>query len=109
MHTVLTGAARGPDRAVTEIEASTSARVGEPTPIRVHVSTSEAAGVAVPVRLFDGARELAHATVVSPGAGLDAVAEMRVRPDRAGLAVWTARVDSLSGESSAAETVGRTV
>jgi len=103
VHTVLTGAARGPDRAVTEIEASTSARVGEPTPIRVHVATSEAAGVAVPVRLFDGARELAHATVVSPGAGLDAVAEMRVRPDRAGLAVWTARVDSLPGESSAAD------
>lgn len=102
VHTVLTGAARGPDRAVTEVEASTTARVGEATPVRVHMATSEARGGVMTVRLLDGARELGRATVVSPGAGLEAVAEMRVTPTRAGLAVWTARVDSLAGQASAA-------
>jgi hypothetical protein len=102
VHTVLTGVARGPDRAVTEVEASTTARVGEATPVRVHIATSEARGVAVTTRLLDGTRELGRATVLSPGAGLEAVAEMRVTPTRPGLAVWTARVDSLAGETSVA-------
>ncbi len=102
VHTVLTGVAGGPDRAVTEVEASTSARVGEATPVRVHVATSEERGVAITTRLFDGGRELGRTTVVSPGAGLEAVAEFRITPTRPGLAVWTARVDSMSGETSTA-------
>jgi hypothetical protein len=102
VHTVRTGVARGADRAVTEVEASGSARVGEATPVRVHVTTTEERGIAVTTRLLDGDRELGRTTVVSPGAGLEAVAEFRVVPTRPGLAVWTARVDSLAGETSAA-------
>ena len=88
---------------MSEIEAPATARVGEATPVRVRVSTSEASGTAVVTRLFEGTRELAHATVVSPGPGLEAVADMRVTPAHPGLAVWTARVDSLAGETSTAD------
>lgn len=102
VHTVLAGTTGGQDRAVTEVEASTTARVGEATPVRVHVTTSEEHGIAVTVRLLEGERELSHASVVSPGVGLEAVADMRVTPTRPGLAVWTARVDSLAGEASTA-------
>ena len=102
VHTVLTGVARGPDRSVTEVEASTSARVGEATPVRVHIASSEERGIAITARLLDGDRELGRTAVVSPGAGLEAVAEFRITPTRPGLAVWTARVDSLAGETSTA-------
>jgi hypothetical protein len=102
VHTVLTGVARGPDRAVTEVEASTAARVGEATPVRVHIATSEARGVAITTRLLDGGRELSRATVISPGAGLEAIADFRITPARPGLAVWTARIDSLTGETTTA-------
>jgi hypothetical protein len=102
VHTVLTGVARGPDRAVTEIEASTTARVGEATPVRVHIATSEERGVAITTRLLDGPRELGRTSVVSPGAGLEAIAEFRITPTRPGLAVWTARIDSLTGETTTA-------
>lgn len=102
VHTVLTGVARGPDRAVTEVEASASARVGEATPVRVHVTSTEERGIAFTTRLLDGERELGRTTGVSPGAGLESVAEFRITPTRPGLAVWTARVDSLTGETSAA-------
>jgi hypothetical protein len=98
VHTVRVGEAAGADRAVTEIEASATARVGEPTPVRVHVATSEGRGTAFDVRLSDGARELGRARVVSPGAGAEVVAEFRVTPVHPGLAVWTARVDGLAGQ-----------
>jgi hypothetical protein len=100
VHTVAAGRQGGVDRAVSEIEASTSARVGEATPVRVRIVSSEARGVAFGVTLRDGGRELGRATVVSPGAGAEATAEFRVTPARPGLAVWTARVDSLAGEST---------
>jgi hypothetical protein len=66
--------------------------------VRVHVLTREPRGVASTVHLLDGTQELGRATVLSPGAGAEAVAEFRVTPVRPGLAVWTARVDSLPGE-----------
>jgi len=100
VHTVLTGRAGGVDRAVGEIDASTSARVGEATPVRVRVTSSEPRGVSFGVTLSDGGRELARTRVVSPGPGAEVTAELDVRPTRAGLAVWTARVDSLAGEAS---------
>src|SRR5439155_1213476 len=50
------------------------------------------------VTLLDDGRELARTTVVSPGAGAEAVAELRGTPVRPGLAVWTARLDSVAGE-----------
>jgi hypothetical protein len=100
VHTVLAGSAGGIDRAVSEVEASTSARVGETTPVRIRITSGEARGVAIPVTLSDGGRELARTTVISPGPGAEAVAELRVTPARPGLAVWTARVDSLAGETS---------
>jgi hypothetical protein len=100
VHTVLAGSAGGTDRAVSEVEASAAARVGETTPVRIRVTSSEPRGVAIPVTLSDGAHELARTTVISPGPGAEAMAELRVTPARPGLAVWTARVDSLSGEAS---------
>ena len=93
VHTVRVGSSVGVDRAVTEVEASTTTRVGEVTPVRVHVSTTEPRGTSFTVRLLDGARELGHAQVVSPGAGAEAVSEFRVTPVKPGLALWTARVD----------------
>ena len=100
VHTVLAGRESGVDRAVSEIEASTSARVGETTPVRVRVSSSEPAGVAFGVSLREGGRELGRASVISPGPGAEVTAGFRVTPIRAGLAVWTARVDSLGGEAT---------
>jgi hypothetical protein len=100
VHTVIVGTGGGVDRAVSEVEASTTARVGEATPVRVRVSSSEPRGVGLVVTLREGARELARRTVASPGPGAEATVEFRVTPTRAGLAVWTARVDSLAGEAS---------
>jgi hypothetical protein len=102
VHGVLVGSAAKRDRAVVEIESSSSARVGEPTPVRVRVISSEERSAAIPVRLLDGARELGRATVIAPGGGAEAVAEFRVTPARPGLAVWSAVVDSLAGELTAA-------
>jgi len=98
VHTVLAGREGGVDRAVSEVEASTSARVGEATPVRVRITSSEPRGVMFGVTLREGARELGRTTVVSPGPGAEATVEFRVTPTRPGLAVWTARVDSLAGE-----------
>ena len=100
VHTVLAGRAGGVDRAVSEVEGSTTARVGEATPVRVRITSSEARGAAFGVTLREGGRELGRATVVSPGPGAEATVEFRVTPTRPGLAVWTARVDSLAGEVS---------
>ncbi|HTR97219.1 MAG TPA: hypothetical protein VMH61_04905 [Candidatus Acidoferrales bacterium] len=99
VHTVLVGAPLGADRAIAEVEASRDARVGEPTPVRVRVLSSEPRGGAIGVRLFDDGREIARATVLSPGPGAEAVAELRPTPTHPGLAVWTARVDSLAGDA----------
>lgn len=101
VHTVRVGAGPARDRVLAGIEASASARVGEATPVRVRVTSSEPAGVTLPVALLDGGRVLARAAVPSPGPGAEATAELRVTPARAGLAVWTARVDSLPGEITA--------
>lgn len=100
VHTVRVGQGGGVDRAVSEVEASTSARVGEATPVRVRVTSTEPRGTAFVVSLRDGGRELGRSTVISPGPGAEATAEFRVTPTRAGLAVWTARVDSLAGEAT---------
>ena len=98
VHAVVVGDHPGHDRAVVEIETPQSARVGEPTPVRVHVISTEPAGTALGVRLLDGGRELAHGTVTSPGPGAEATLELRTAPTRPGLAVWSAVVDSLAGE-----------
>ncbi len=102
VHAVVVGEGGGADRAVAEVETPATARVGEATPVRVHVVTNEPRGTPVPVRLFEDGRELAHATVIAPGGGAEAVAELRVTPARPGLAVWRARVDTLSGDASRA-------
>ena len=102
VHAVVVGEAGRADRAVLEIESSTSARVGEPTPVRVRVTSTESRGTPLRVRLLEDGRELAQATVPSPGAGGEAVAELRVTPRRPGLAVWSATLDSLDREITAA-------
>jgi hypothetical protein len=102
VHAVLVGNAGGADRAVAGIEAPVSARVGEPVPVRVRVISSEPRGTPLSVRLMDGAREIGATTVAAPGEGAEAVAELRATPARAGLEVWTARLDSLPGEITAA-------
>lgn len=100
VHAVVVGAAPGPDRAVAEVETSPTARVGEAAPVRVRVLSSEPRGTALAVRVLEDGRELARASVPAPGPGAEAVAELRVTPARPGLAVWTARVDSLPGDAS---------
>ena len=86
------------DRAVLEVEASARVRVGEATPVRVRVTSREDPGTPIPVRLLDGNRELARAEVAAPARGAEATVELRVTPSAAGLAVWTAQVDSLRDE-----------
>ena len=100
VHTLVAGREGGVDRAVSEVEASTTARVGEATPVRVRIASTEPSGVAFGVTLRDGARELGRTTVVSPGPGAEATVEFRVTPTRPGLAVWTVRADSLAGEAT---------
>ena len=99
VHAVAVGHGGITDRAVSEIEASERARVGEPTPVRVHVRSSEPKGSVLTVRLADGGRELGRATVPAPGPGREAVAEIRAVPIKPGLAVWTASVDALPNEA----------
>jgi len=99
VHAVAVGHPGLPDRAVTEIEASERARVGEPTPVRVHVRSSESRGAGLTVRLTDAGRELGRATVAAPGPGREVVAEIRAIPVKPGLAVWRAGVDPLPGEA----------
>ena len=101
VHAVVVGESGRPDRAVLEIEGSTSARVGEPTNVKVRVTSSEERGTPLQVKLLEEGRELAQATVVAPGPGGEAAAQMRVTPTRPGLAVWTAALDSLGGEITA--------
>lgn len=101
VHAVLIGGSAIADHVVSSVEASSEARVGKITPVRVRVSTTEAQGRPLGVRLLDGARELGRATVTAPGGGAEVTAEFQVTPLKPGLAVWTARVDSLPGEASA--------
>jgi len=102
VHAVVVGTSRAADRAVVGVEASNDARVGRSTPVRVRISTTEERGTPIGVRLLDGDREMGRATVIAPGSGGEATAEFHVTPVRAGLAVWTARVDSLPAEITAA-------
>ncbi len=99
VHAVRVGEALGADRAVAEVEASREARAGEPTPVRVRVVSSEPRGTPIGVRVLDDGRELARTSVPAPGPGAEATAELRVTPVKPGLAVWTARVDSLAGDA----------
>jgi hypothetical protein len=101
VHAVVVGEPGGRDRAVLEIETSTSARVGEPTPVRIRIGSSESRGEPLVVKLLEAGRELTHTTIPAPGGGAEATAELRVTPTRPGLAVWTAEVDSLPGEITA--------
>ena len=98
VHAVVIGRAGARDRAVLEVESSSRARVGEPTPVRVRITSRESAGTPIPVKLMDGTRELAHAQVPAPAGGAEATVELRVTPNAPGLAVWTAHVDSLPNE-----------
>lgn len=102
VHAVLVGARGGQDRAVASVEATSEARVGEATPVRVRVRSDEERGTPITVRLREGGRELARANVLAPGSGAEAVAEMRVTPTRAGLAVWSASVDSIARDAAPA-------
>jgi hypothetical protein len=100
VHTVVVGASAVVDRVVTGIDASSEARVGKSTPIRVRVSSTEGRGQPVVVRLMDGEHELMRKTLIAPGGGAEVTADFQVPPLKPGLAVWTARVDSLRGEVS---------
>jgi len=100
VHGLLVGEPAGQDRGIAGVEASSEARVGEATPVRVRVVSDEPAGTPIEVRLEDQGRVLARSTMAAPGPGAEAVAELRVVPARAGLALWTARVSPLAGDIS---------
>ncbi len=100
VHALLVGERAGLDRGIAGVEASSEARVGEATPVRVRVVSDEERGTPIVVRLEDGGRELSRTTVPAPGPGAEALAELRVVPTRAGLALWTARVAPLEGDAS---------
>jgi hypothetical protein len=101
VHAVPIGGRAAADRSVLEVEAPAHARVGEPTPVRVHVTSDQARGTPIPVRVLDRGHELAQRSVPAPGPGLEAVVEFQIPPARPGLAVWTAQVDSLPGQLTA--------
>lgn len=100
VHTLVVGSRAGLDRGIAGVEASADARVGEATPVRVRVVSDEERGTPIAVTLRDGTQEIARTTVLAPGPGAEAVAELRVTPTRAGLALWTARVAALEGDLS---------
>lgn len=102
VHAIAVGEPRGVDRSVTGVEAPGAAQVGHPTTVRVRVTSTEERGTPIPVHLIDDTgAERAHGTVMSPGgAGAEATIEFQVTPLKPGLAVWTARVDSLASEIS---------
>ncbi len=100
VHTLLVGERSGLDRGIAGVEASSEARVGEATPVRVRVVSDEERGTPIAVKLEEAGRELAHTTVLAPGPGAEATAELRVIPTRPGLALWTARVAPLEHDAS---------
>jgi hypothetical protein len=102
VHAVVVGRAGVPDRVVTEVESQDVARVGRPTVVRARVTSTEERGAPMTVRLLEDGRELARATVIAPGGGAEATAEFPVVPTRPGLALWTARVDTLAGDRTRA-------
>ena len=102
VHTVRVGTFAGEDRAVTAIDVPSESRVGRSEPVRVHLTSDEPAGTPMPVHLLSGARELAHGTALSPGPGAEVVCELTAVPLESGLAIWTARVDSLAREPTVA-------
>ncbi len=102
VHAVVVGRGAVPDRVVTEVETPDLARVGRPARVVVRLTSTEERGLPMTVRLLDGAHELGRATVHAPGGGAEATAEFRVVPEKPGLALWTAAVDSLPGELTTA-------
>ena len=98
VHTLRAGATGVRDRAITDIESPAGAQAGRRVPVRVHVVTQEPRGVPLVVVLNEGTRELARTTVIAPGPGAEAVAELHATPLKPGLALWSARVDSTQGE-----------
>lgn len=98
VHVVPVGAELSPDRAVSEVESSPTARVGEPALVRVRVRSSEERGTPLVVRLNESGRERASGRTLAPGAGAEATVEMRITPTRPGLAVWTAQIDAVEGD-----------
>jgi len=96
------GGSPGADRVITAVEAPPDGQVGHSEPVRVHVMSGEPRGRAIPVRLLENGRELAHGTATSAGPGAEAIAELDVTPRASGLAIWTARADTLAGEPSTA-------
>jgi hypothetical protein len=100
VHTLRVGERAGLDRGIADVEASSEARVGEATPVRVHVVSDEERGTPIVVTLREQGRELVRTTVLAPGPGAEAIAELRVTPTRAGLALWTAQVAPLEGDVS---------
>mgnify|MGYP001576503924 CR=1 FL=1 len=102
VHAVLVGEGPVRDRAVTEVESPGAAQVGRPVRVRARVVSTEERGTPMLVRLLDEGRELGRATVMAPGGGAETTAEFSVVPVRSGLAVWTARLDSLPGQITAA-------
>ena len=101
VHGLLVGEPAGTGRGIAGVEASSEARVGEATPVRVRVVSGEERGAPIEVRLEDDGRVITRVTVAAPGPGAEAVAELRVTPSRAGLAHWTARLGSLAGDPTA--------
>jgi len=100
VHTLLIGEHAGLDRGIAGVEASNEARVGEATPVRVRVVSDEERGTPIVVKLEEAGRELTRTTVLAPGPGAEATAELRVTPSRPGLALWTARVAPLAHDAS---------
>jgi len=100
VHALLVGEHAGMDRGIAGVDASTDARVGEATPVRVRVVSDEERGTPIPVKLYDGGRELASATVLAPGPGAEVTAELHVVPAKAGLALWDVRVAPLEHDLS---------
>ncbi len=98
VHVAPVGDALAPDRAVTEVESSPTARVGEPARVRVRVRSTEEPGTPLEVRVLEEGRERARGRTIAAGPGAEATVEVRVTPTRPGLAVWTAQVDGAPGD-----------
>ena len=100
VHAVVVGEGGAPDRAITDVESAADAQVGHTATVRAHLTTTEERGTPITVRLLEDGAERDRVTVTAPGSGAEALAELHVTPLKPGLAVWTARADSLPGEVS---------
>jgi hypothetical protein len=101
VHGLLVSSPSSPDRAVLEVESGVTARVGEPTPLRIHLVSGEPRGERIRVRVLEAGREVARADAVSPGPGAESVVAVTVTPAAPGLGLFTAQLDSLPGELTA--------